>query len=560
MAQARGRSSTRKRSKPPAPAPVQPPDCDNAHAAGKNGGQVPAAGPCAMVIFGAGGDLTHRLLIPALYNLKRSGLLPEHFAIVGASAGKHSSRNWAADLGAALQRYGGKQAEGGGAPIDAEAWRWLEQRLRYLDLDFEHAPDYRRLARELERVAERYGTQGNVLFYLAVAPRFFPIVAQQLARAGLADRSFHPAEGLAARPWRRVIVEKPFGRDLASAQTLNRELSSLLHENQVFRIDHYLGKETVQNIMSFRFSNGLFEPIWHRDRIDHVQITAAETLGVEQRAGFYDRTGALRDMVPNHLFQLLAMVAMEPPSSFGCDAVRSRKAEVLQAIRPLRPDEAVRGQYGPGAVSGHPVRGYREEPHVSPESATETYAALKLAIDSWRWAGVPFYLRSGKRLGRRTTEIAIRFKSAPLSPFRDTAVDAFGPDWLVLQIQPDEGISLQFDVKKPGPKIELASVSMDFRYRDWFAPQANTGYETLIYDCMIGDATLFQRADMVEAAWSAVQPVLDAWGDAEARFPDYAAGSAGPVAADLLLAKDGGRSWRPIDSAVRPPGRKPKDS
>jgi glucose-6-phosphate 1-dehydrogenase len=500
-----------------------------------------------MVIFGAGGDLTHRLLIPALCNLQRSGLLPEQFALIGASGGRRSTAAWTGSLEQALRRYGGDPSSETAMRFDPQAWQALAGRMTYLDLRFDQARDYKRLARLLAQTEKRHGTQGNVLFYLAAAPRFFAPIVEQLAAAGLAGHRF-------TQPWRRVIVEKPFGHDLASAQALNGELLRLLREDQIFRIDHFLGKETVQNIMAFRFANGLFEPVWHRDRIDHVQITAAETVGVEGRGQFYDRNGCLRDMVPNHLFQLLAMVAMEPPSSFSPDAIRSRKAEVLQAIRPPRPEDAVRGQYGRGTVLGQAVRPYREEPEVAPASGTETYVALKLAIDTWRWAGVPFYLRTGKHLTRRTTEIAIRFKPAPLAPFRDTAVDAFGPDWLVLQIQPDESIALQFDVKRPGPRVELAAARMEFRYRDWFPRLGNVGYETLLYDCMTGDATLFQRADMVEAGWKAVQPVLDAWGGKRPQgFPNYASGTAGPAAADLLLARDGARVWRPIDPALQPP-------
>ncbi len=348
-----------------------------------------------------------------------------------------------------------------------------------------------------------------------------------------------------------MIIEKPFGHDLASAHALNERILKVLREDQIYRIDHFLGKETVQNIMAFRFANGLFEPIWNRDRIDHVQITVAETVGVERRGSFYEQTGALRDMVPNHLFQLLAMVAMEPPTSFDAEAVRTRKAETIEAIRPIQPEDAIRGQYGPGAVNGELAISYRDEPNVAPDSVTETFVAMKLSIDTWRWSGVPFYLRTGKHMGRRTTEIAIRFKSAPFAPFRGTGMDAFGPDWLVLQIQPDEGISLQFDVKRPGPRVELAPVRMDFKYADWFRAEPNVGYETLLYDCMTGDATLFQRADMVEACWRAVQPILDDWSQrTPADFPNYASGSAGPASADTLLAL-GGRSWRPLNSASR---------
>jgi glucose-6-phosphate 1-dehydrogenase len=382
------------------------------------------------------------------------------------------------------------------------------------------------------------------LFYLAVADRFFGPVVDKIAGAGLADEQ----DG---KRWRRVIVEKPFGHSLESAKALNQRLLKVLREDQIYRIDHFLGKETVQSIMAVRFANGFFEPIWNRDHIDHVQITVAETVGVEHRGKFYEQTGALRDMVPNHLFQLLTMTAMEPPTSFDPDAVRDRKADILNAIPPVPLDCAVRGQYGRGEVEGHQVADYRREPDVSPTSSIETYVALKLEIDTWRWAGVPFYMRTGKAMSKRWTEIAIQFRRAPLSIFHGTDVSQMTPNWLVLQIQPDEGISFQFQVKRPGQTVALAPVKTSFAYKDWFPASANVGYETLIYDCMIGDATLFQRADMVEAGWRIVQPVLDGWAAERASdFPNYTAGSAGPKAAGELLAKDGGRSWRPIGDHI----------
>ncbi|HEX4157069.1 MAG TPA: glucose-6-phosphate dehydrogenase, partial [Rhizomicrobium sp.] len=346
--------------------------------------------------------------------------------------------------------------------------------------------------------------------------------------------------------WRRVVIEKPFGHSLESAKALNARVLRVLNENQVFRIDHFLGKETVQNIMALRFANGLFEPIWNRDRIDHVQITVSETIGIEERGKFYEATGALRDMVPNHLFQLVAMTAMEPPSSFGADAVRSKKAELFQAVHTLTPEDAVRGQYGAGAIDDKKVRGYREEPDVAPNSIVETYVALRLGIDNWRWAGVPFYLRTGKRLPKRSSEIAIRFKDAPLMLFRDTPTDELHDNWLILQIQPDEGIRLRFNAKRPGPEMLLDSVAMDFHYSDWFKQAPAVGYETLLYDCIQGDATLFQRADQVEASWRVVDPLLKAWSAPPTdAFPNYAAGSAGPAAADRLLERDA-RKWRAI--------------
>jgi glucose-6-phosphate 1-dehydrogenase len=387
------------------------------------------------------------------------------------------------------------------------------------------------------------GTAGNYLFYLAVADRFFSVVVAALAAAGLTtEKDGH---------WRRVVIEKPFGHDLASAKALNGEILKTLDECQIYRIDHFLGKETVQNIMTLRFANGLFEPIWSREHIDHIQITAAETVGVERRGNFYDKTGALRDMVPNHVFQLLAMTAMEPPNSFDANAVRAKKAEVIQAIRPLDPahamTDAVRGQYDAGTVLGKPVRAYRDEPDVVSDSVAETFIACKLKIDNWRWAGVPFYLRTGKYMKRRWTEIAIRFHQAPYALFRGTNVKQMNPNWLILRLQPDEGIALEFAAKHPGPRVKLSSVSMDFAYKTFFKMAPNTGYETLIYDCMIGDATLFQRADNVEAGWQAIQPILDAWASTRPKdFPNYVAGGTGPAAADELLARDG-RAWRPLE-------------
>jgi len=341
-----------------------------------------------------------------------------------------------------------------------------------------------------------------------------------------------------------------------SARRLNEIVARVLDEDQVFRIDHFLGKETVQNILAFRFANGLFEPVWNRDRIDHVQITAAETIGVEGRGRFYDPTGCLRDMVPNHLFQLLAMIAMEPPAAFTTEAMQRRRAEVIEAVRPLKPTDVVRGQYAAGAINRVAVPGYREEDTVPEDSNTETYVAMKLQVDTWRWAGVPFYLRTGKRLRERTTEVAIRFKPAPLAPFRSTEVGGYGPDWLVLHIQPDEGISLQFDVKRPGPQVALAPVRMDFRYRDWFPKEYTVGYEQLLRDCMNGESGLFQDAAMVEAAWRIVQPILDAWKEPPNDFPNYPAGSAGPAAADALLALNGGHAWRALTAGRRPPPRR----
>jgi glucose-6-phosphate 1-dehydrogenase len=408
----------------------------------------------------------------------------------------------------------------------------------FLKGDFEKDDTYKQLGQCLAEIDKKKNLGGNVLFYMAVADRFFSVIAGKLGEAGLVKQD----EG----HFRRLIVEKPFGHDLVSAKALNTCLLKYLKEDQIYRIDHFLGKETVQNIMALRFANGLFEPIWNRDRIDHVQITVAESIGMEGRGNFYEKTGALRDMVPNHLFQLVAMMAMEPPVSFDAEDIRAKKAEMFRAVHPLTLADAVRGQYDAGVVGGQNVAAYRQEPNVAPDSNIETYVALRLMIDNWRWAGVPFYLRTGKRLAARSTEIAIRFKRAPYALFRDTPMEELDADWLILRIQPDESIRLRFNAKRPGPAMVLESVAMDFKYKDWFKQAPAVGYETLIYDCLIGDPTLFQRADQVEAAWGVVETVLRGWGDATPRhFPNYSAGSEGPSAANDLLARDG-RSWRAV--------------
>jgi glucose-6-phosphate 1-dehydrogenase len=492
--------------------------------------------PCTMVIFGAAGDLTRRLLIPALYNLACAGLLSDEFRLVGTARAPLDTKQFQADLTEDIHKFAtGK--------VDDKVWDDLVARMSYVQGNFDDKGSYKTL---LAHIAElRPGGPdgiGNALFYLATAPEYFAPIVSHLSDVGLTKET--------EEAWRRVIVEKPFGHDLASAKELNAQLLAVLDERQIYRIDHYLGKETVQNIMVFRFSNGIFEPLWNRDHIDHVQITVAETVGVENRGNFYDVTGALRDMVPNHLFQLLSIVAMEVPTSFDADAVRSEKVKVLASVRPITPDmvlqDAVRGQYAAGIMAEKPVKGYREEAKVGPHSDTETYVALKLSIDNWRWAGVPFYLRTGKRLPRRMSEICIQFKRAPAAVFRDTPVEEVTPNLLVIRIQPDEGISLQFGAKIPGAELEIGGVKMNFQYKDYFDATPATGYETLIHDCMIGDQTLFQRADNVEAGWSVVQPVLDAWNERRPRgFPNYEAGAPGPRTADELLARDG-RVWRKI--------------
>ncbi len=496
------------------------------------------ASPCAMVIFGANGDLTKRLVVPALYNLTRSGLLPQPFALIGVDHNDIGADAWRKQLHDFLEemaKQGGGEFEA--TTIDEDAWNTLASAMSYIAGDFNDSGTFERLKTHLGERDSKEHLQGCALFYLAVPDRFFGPLVESVSKAGLADET---------HGWRRVVIEKPFGHDLESAKALNARVLKCLQENQVFRIDHFLGKETVQNIMALRFANGLFEPIWNRDRIDHVQITVSETIGIEDRGKFYEATGALRDMVPNHLFQLVAMTAMEPPASFDADAVRGKKAELFQAVHTLTPNDAVRGQYGAGSMDGKEVRGYREEPNVAPNSIVETYAAVRLCIDNWRWAGVPFYLRTGKRLPKRMSEIAIRFKDAPLMLFRNTPTDALHDNWLILQIQPDEGIRLRFNAKRPGPEVLLDSVAMDFHYADWFKQSSAVGYETLLYDCIQGDATLFQRADQVEASWRVVDPLLKAWGEPPTdAFPNYTAGSAGPSAADKLLERDG-REWRAI--------------
>ncbi len=491
------------------------------------------AGPCAFVLFGAAGDLTKRKLIPALFNLVKAKLLPDSFAVIGVSVDDLSDDAFRDQVSEFLPS---DNAEAG----DVE---WLRQRLFYERGDFGDANTFTTLGERLAKIDLERQTHGNYLFYLATAPKFFAPIVQQLGRAGLLKQD--------DAHWRRVVIEKPFGQDLDSAKILNREIKSVLQENQIYRIDHYLGKETVQNIMVFRFDNAIFEPIWNRRYIDHVQITNAETVGVERRGAYFDNAGTLRDMVPNHVMQLLSLTAMESPVSFHADAVRNEQAKVLHSLQPLNSEDvlqrSVRGQYGEGTLGDEKVPRYRSEPGVASESRTETFVALKLSIDNWRWAGVPFYLRTGKRLARRHTEIAIQFKRMPFELFRSAPVRKLHRNTLVIQIQPVEGISLSFGAKVPGPLLRVGSVDMSFEYSRYFGADAYTGYEVLLYDCMIGDATLFQRADMVEAGWRVVDPILDVWKALPPRkFPNYASGTWGPAEADQLLELDD-RKWRTIE-------------
>ena len=493
---------------------------------------IPAAPPCTLFLFGASGDLVKRLLMPALYNLARDGLLDPDLRIVGVD---HNTST-AAEFGDRLLTFMRERDTGGegATQLDETLWSSLAGRLEYQTGDFLSADTYTAIAERIGQTAH-----GNAVFYLATAPRFFPEVAQRLGQAGLLDES----QG----GFRRLVIEKPFGTDLASAEALNASLLKVMGERQIYRIDHYLGKETVQNILVSRFSNGLFESFWNNHYIDHVQITAAETVGVETRGAFYDTTGALRDMVPNHLFQLLAMVAMEPPAAFAADAVRSEKAKVIGAIRPWSPKMAlknsVRGQYAASADE-KALPGYRDEANVDPESQTETYVALKVMIDNWRWVGVPFYLRTGKRMSVRDTEIAICFKPAPYAQFRESEAERPKPNYLKIQIQPNEGMWFDLQAKRPGPELIMENVELGFAYKDFFKMTPATGYETLIYDCLIGDQTLFQRADNIENGWRAVQPFLDAWA-AGGEVHTYAAGEDGPEAGRELLSRDK-REWHPL--------------
>ena len=505
------------------------------------------AEPCVVVIFGATGDLTHRKLLPALYDLAVDQRLPAGVSVVGFARRPLSDEQFREGALEAIRHNAREE-------LHSAVSDGLLQGIRYVEASFEDPVGYEQLARVCAELDRERGTRGNRLYYLATAPTAYGTIIDRLHAAGLVDGRRDGALGSSRLQtetgpsgWTRIIVEKPFGHDLASAQALNETVGAVFREDQVYRIDHYLGKETVQNILAFRFANGVFESVWNREHIDHVQITVAESIGVENRGPYYEETGALRDMVANHMLQVLSLVAMEPPVALDATAVRDEKVKVLRAIHPLNPAEVarrtVRGQYGPGAIGGEPVPGYRQEPRVSPDSKTETFVALKLLVDNWRWAGVPFYLRHGKRLPKRSTEIAIQFKPAPQLLFEQGDSAAIEPNVLVLRVQPNDGIGLRFGAKVPGPGMQVRSVMMDFGFGSAFGKSSADAYERLLLDAMQGDASLFTRRDETEAAWRVVTSILDGWHhQPPPDFPNYEAGTWGPAAAHDLLARDD-RSW-----------------
>ena len=493
------------------------------------------AEPCTVIIFGASGDLTKRKLVPALYRLVQERLVPAEFAIVGLARTEMSDDEFREKMKESVAQF----SEAG--QVDEEVWHSFAQGLYYLPADIGNPNEYQKLGTLLDRIDRERGTAGNRLFYLSVAPRFYAPAVEQLGKAGLAKPK--------AASWVRVIIEKPFGTDLESARLLNQQIHEHLDESQIYRIDHYLGKETVQNLLAFRFANGIFEPLWNRQYIDHVQITNAEAVGVEGRGGYYETAGVVRDMIQNHVFQVLSLVAMEPPAHLGSEAVRDEKIKAMIAAREFTPErvkaECVRGQYGPGAIGGKPVPGYREEEGVAPDSTTETFAMLTMYFDNWRWAGVPFYLRSGKRLPKRVTEIAIQFQAAPHQLFGAEVMEQVTPNQLIIRIQPDEGITLRFAAKVPGQITHIRDVNMDFRYGSSFGVQLAEAYERLLLDCILGDSTLYARKDMTERGWEIVMPILEQWAatKTEVSFPNYEAGTWGPQAADELIESQG-RHWR----------------
>ena len=490
--------------------------------------------PATIVIFGASGDLTARKLIPSLYDLAYERMLPAGFSIVGFAHHDYDDESFRDHAREGVEKFAR-------SPLDDEIWTSFCSGIRYVRGDFTVEEDYRKLAETLDEVDEERGTMGNRLYYLATPPRFYEAIICSLATFELNHAPDGPA-------WRRIIIEKPFGHDYESARKLNEVISSAFDENDVYRIDHYLGKETVRNILAFRFGNSIYEPLWTRHFIDHVQITVAESIGIEDRAGYYDRSGAIRDMVQNHLMQLFSLTAMEAPVSLDADAVRDEKVKVLNAVRPLRPElvprQTVRAQYAEGYVEGDHVDGYLGERGVDEHSVTETYAAVKLYVDNWRWAGVPFYLRTGKRMARRVTEVAIRFQPVPQRLFELDPTEQTAPNELVFEIQPDEGINLNFKVKVPGPTFDLRPVNMVFQYGTAFNVQLPEAYERLLLDAMLGDRTLFIRRDEVEAAWKIVDAIIAGWERQDVQgLPQYESGSWGPSEADMLLGRDG-RDWR----------------
>ena len=491
--------------------------------------------PSVMVLFGATGDLAHRKVVPALYHLWRTNLLPHEFVLLAVGRRPYDDDAFRNDIRSSLDQYSRV------LPVDEDAWRTFAERIMYQRLDFADQAGFEGLVSRLEMLDADHGTRGNRLFYLATQPSQFLEIVGQLGRVGL-DHEKHDGG------WRRVVIEKPFGHDLDSAKRLNREVGKVFRESQVYRIDHYLGKETVRNLMVFRFGNGIFEPLWNRRYVDHVQITVAESIGIENRGAFYEQTGASRDVLQNHLLQLVSLIAMEPPARFEANALRDEKVKVLRAISSAPADMAgnvVRGQYGAGWVAATQVPGYRQEPDVDPTSETETFVAARLMIDDWRWSGVPFFVRTGKRLPKRATEIAIQYREVPHRLFQDEGVE---PDanLLAIRIQPDEGIMLRFGAKVPGLGLDVRSVTMDFTYGSAFSVDSPDAYETLILDALQGDASLFTRADEVEEAWGIVDPIVETWADgAPPDFPNYEAGSWGPAASDELLGRDG-RRWRRI--------------
>jgi len=493
--------------------------------------------PNTLVIFGAAGDLTRRKLLPAVYNLDVDGLLPESFAVVGFTRRDWDDATFRAGAREAIGKYSRRK-------LDEAKWPTFEQGLFHSNGAFDDPGAYVELKRKLEEIDQIRGIPGNRVYYLSIPPSAIATCVEQLQRVGLVE-SLGPD-----RPFTRIIVEKPIGHDLESAKKINDDVARVFDEKQVFRIDHYLGKETVQSILVLRFANSIFEPLWNQKYIDHVQITVSEEEGVGTRAGYYEEAGALRDMVQNHILQLLCLMAMEPPFSMAADVVRDQKMNVLNCLRPIPPDEVdkhvIRAQYGAGKHRGTEVPGYRREDRVKPDSTTETYVAIKAWIDNWRWAGVPFYLRTGKALPKRASEIAIQFKPVPSILFNAEPSGALEPNWLVLRIQPDEGLSLQIATKAPGPRVKISPVQMDFQYGEAFGDESPEAYERLLLDVMAGDATLFMRRDAVEASWAWVTGILDAWGKSGQRWlPEYPAGSAGPVEADRMIQSDG-RRWREL--------------